>query len=113
MNPTVRVATMLIPDGHIDEAEEAMRKAEQELKGILKLKGLRGFYAGVDRVRSQLTNISVWDSPEDAEQLSSFQPMADLAKRFAAQGATPVRPVPNFEFLWQWGDIGGTGAPKR
>ena len=113
MNPTVRFATMIIPEGRIDEAEEAMRQAEQELKGILALKGLRSFFAGVDRAQSQLTNVSVWDSPEDAEQLSSFQPMIDLAKQFAAQGATPVRPVPNFELLWQWGDIGGTGALKR
>ena len=113
MNPTVRFATLIIPDGQIDEAAEAMRKAEQELKGILALKGLRAFFAGVDRAQSLLTNVSVWDSPEDAEQLSSFQPMLDLAKRFAAEGANPVRPVPNFDCLWQWGDVGGTGVPKR
>ena len=64
-----------------------MRKAEQDLKGILALKGLRGYFAGVDRARSQRTNVSVWDSPEDAEQMSSFQPMLDLGKRFAAHGA--------------------------
>ena len=113
MNPTVRVSILTIPEGQIDEAAEAMRKAEQDLKGILALKGLRGYFAGVDRARSQLTNVSVWDSPEDAEQMSSFQPMLDLGKRFAAHGATFLRPIPNFDCLWQWGDIGGTGAPQR
>jgi hypothetical protein len=39
--------------------------------------------------------------------------MLDLGKRFAAQGATFLRPIPNFDCLWQWGDIGGTGTPKR
>jgi len=114
MNPTVRVSILTIPAGHIDEAADAMRKAEQDLKGILALKGLRGYFAGVDRTRSQLTNVSVWDSPEDAEQMSSFQPMLDLGKRFAAEGATFLRPIPNFDCLWQWGDIGGTGvqSPK-
>lgn len=113
MNPTVRVAILFIPEDRIDELTEMMREAEEELKGILALKGLRSYFAGVDRARLQITNVSVWDSPEDAEQMSSFQPMLDLAKRFAAEGVTFVRPVPNFEYLWQWGDISGTTSPQR
>jgi hypothetical protein len=113
MNPIVRVSILTIPDGHIEEAAESMRKAEEELMGVQKLNGLRAYFAGVDRARSQLTNVSVWDSAENAEQMSSFQPMLDLGKRFAAQGATFLRPIPNFDCLWQWGDIGGTGNPKR
>lgn len=113
MNPTVRVSILTIPQDRIDEAAVAMRTAEQALKGILGLKGLRGYFAGVDRARSQLTNVSIWDSPEDAEQMSHFQPMLDLGKQFAARGATFLRPIPNFECLWQWGDFGGTAAPKR
>jgi hypothetical protein len=65
----------------------------------------------VDRARSQLTNVSVWDSLENAEPMSSFQPMLNLGKRFAADGATFLQPIPNFDGLWQWGDIGGAGAP--
>ncbi len=113
MNPIVRVSILTIPDGHIEAAAEAMRNAEEELRGILKLKGLRAYFAGVDRVRSQLTNVSVWDSAENAEQMSNYQPMLDLGKRFAAQGATFLRPIPNFDCLWQWGNIGGAGTPKR
>src|ERR1700730_13378210 len=109
VNPIVRVSILTIPDGHIEEAAESIRKAEGELLGDQKLKGLRSYFACVDRARSQLTNVSVWDSAENAEQMSSFQPMLDLGKRFAAQGATFLRPIPNFDCLWQWGDIGGTG----
>jgi hypothetical protein len=112
MNPTVRVSILTIPAGRIDEAADAMRKAEEELKGILRLKGLRAYFAGVDRARSQLTNVSVWDSPESAEQMSSFQPMLDLGARFAARGATFLRPIPNFDCLWQWGAIGGSGTAE-
>jgi hypothetical protein len=113
MNPVVRVSILTIPDGQIGEAAESMRKAEEELKGIRTLKGLRAYFAGVDRARSQLTNVSVWDSAEDAEQMSSFQPMLDLGKRFAARGATFLRPIPNFDCLWQWGEMGRTATPNR
>jgi hypothetical protein len=41
--------------------------------------------------------------------MSRFQPMLDLGKRFGAKGATFLRPIPNFECLWQWGEIGGSG----
>jgi len=113
MNPVVRVSILTIADGHIEEAADSMRKAEEELKGARKLVGLRAYFVGVDRARSQLTNVSVWDSAENAEQMSTFQPMLDLGKQFAARGATFLRPIPNFDCLWQWGDIGGTGIPNR
>src|SRR5438552_10718612 len=108
MGPVVRVSILTIPRDRIDEAAEAMRSAEAALIGIKELKGLRAYFAGVDRDRSQLTNVSVWDSVEHAEQMSAFQPMLDLGKRFAAEGATFLRPIPNFQYLWEWGDISGS-----
>lgn len=107
MGPVVRVSILTIPRGRIDEAADAMRKAETALIGIKQLTGLHAYFAGVDRDRSQLTNVSVWDSVEHAEQMSTFQPMLDLGERFAAEGATFLRPIPNFQCLWQWGDISG------
>jgi len=108
MGPVVRVSIFTIPSDRLDEAAEAMRSAEAELIGIKQLTGLCAFFAGVDRERSQITNVSVWDSVEHAEQMSTFQPMLDLGKRFVAEmGATFVRPIPNFQCLWQWGDLLG------
>lgn len=109
-NAVVRVGILYIPQGRIEEAARAMSDAERELTGARKLAGLRMFFAGVDRARSQLTNVSIWDSTEHAEQMSSFQPMLDLAKEFGAvQGATFLRPIPNFECLWSWGDLESFG----
>jgi hypothetical protein len=108
VGPVVRVSILTIPSDRIDEAAEAMRRAETDLIGIKQLDGLRAYFAGVDRDRSQLTNVSVWDSVEHAEQMSTFQPMLDLGKKFAADGATFLRPIPNFQCLWEWGDISGS-----
>jgi hypothetical protein len=107
----VRISILTIPTGRIDEAADAMRDAEQALGGIRQLKGLRAYFAGVDRACSQLTNVSVWDSLEHAEQMNTFRPMLELGERFAADGATFLRPIPNFECLWQWGDLGGSVPP--
>jgi len=108
MGPVVRVSIFAIPGDRLDRAAEAMRRAEAELVGIKQLPGLRAFFVGVDRERSQLTNVSVWDSLEHAEQLSTFQPMLDLGKRFVAEvDAKFVRPIPNFQCLWQWGELPG------
>lgn len=101
----VRVSILNIPAGKIEEAAAALTAAEAELAGIKKMRGLRAYFAGVDRERSQLTNVSVWESVADAEQVSTFDPMLALGRRFAAQGATFLRPIPNFEPLWQWGEI--------
>ena len=43
MNPVVRVSILTVPEGHIDEALDAMRKAEAELMGIQRLKGCARF----------------------------------------------------------------------
>ena len=55
------------------------------------------------------------DSMRKAEEhLKGAQKLVGLRAYFAgvdrarsARGATFLRPIPNFECLWQWGDIGG------
>jgi hypothetical protein len=101
----VRVSILNIPPEHLDHVEQLMTEAERDLAGIRDLPGLRAYFVGVDRVTSQLSNVSVWDSVEHARAMGTFQPMLDLATEFAGiPGVTFVRPIPNFETLWQWGD---------
>jgi hypothetical protein len=50
-----------------------------------------------------VVRVSILDIP--VEQL-------DLARAFSEiPGVTFVRPIPNFEGLWQWGDTSGGAAP--
>jgi hypothetical protein len=107
----VRVSILLCPADRLMEVEEMMKAAERPLSGIRKLKGLKSYFAGVDREKFQLINVSVWETEEDAQQMASFQPMLDLGKAFMKiEGLSFVRPIPNFEIIWQWGDASGGGV---
>jgi hypothetical protein len=101
----VRVSILNVPATHFDHVVGMMKDAEAPLSGIRKLKGLKAYFAGFDREKLQISNVSVWDTEADAKQMATFQPMADLAKMFMeVPGLSFVRPIPNFETLWQWGD---------
>jgi hypothetical protein len=65
--------------------------------------GLLAYYAGADEATNSLTNPSVWDGLENAQQLDHFQPMLDCGKRFAAEDATFERPIMNYATLWRFG----------
>jgi len=104
-NVVVRTSILTLPPERFTEAEAIMVSAEDDLRGILDLPGLIAFYAGVDREHSQLINVSFWNTVDDAEQMNTFQPMLDLAQRLLPLGAAFLRPVPNFETVWHWGNI--------
>jgi hypothetical protein len=107
----VRVSILNVPAEHFDRVAGMMKDAEAPLSGIRKLKGLRAYFVGTDREKLQISNVSVWDTEADAQQMASFQPMADLAKLFMeVPGLSFVRPIPNFETLWQWGDAAGAAG---
>ncbi len=104
----VRVSILNIPAEHVDHVSQLMTEAEASLSGIRELPGLLAYFAGVDRATSQFSNVSVWDTTEHAQAMSTFQPMLDLATQFLTiPGVTFVRPIPNFDTLWQWGDAHG------
>jgi hypothetical protein len=105
----VRVSILTLPPEHLDEAARMLAAAEEELEGIKSLPGLVSYHTGVDRTKNQLVNVSFWQTTADAEQMSTFQPMLDLAARMIPLGATFLRPIPNFEIDWEWLDV----APRR
>jgi hypothetical protein len=108
----VRTSTLHIPPEKLEALAAVMKSAESGLTGIRRLKGLKAYFAGVDREKSQLVNVSIWETVEDAKQMDTFAPMLALAKQFLAYpGVTFVRPIPNFEVLWQWGDALGGALP--
>jgi hypothetical protein len=70
------------------------------IPAIRALKGNRAYYVGIDRENNAMTNVSVWDTLRDAEQMASLQAMLDLAKIFVDAGVHFETPITNHETLW-------------
>ena len=109
MKPVVRVSILRCPPERFAELRQMAMEADRVLRpGIEAMVGLLSFYFGADEATSSLTNVSLWTSLEAAKQLDAFQPMLDLAKPFAAKGATFERPIMNYATLWR---LTGSAAP--
>ncbi len=105
-DPVVRVSILRCEAAQFARLRRMMVEAEALLRpGIEAMPGLLAYYAGADEATHSLTNTSVWDSLEHAQQLDQFQPMLDSGKRFAAEGATFERPIMNYATLWRFGTL--------
>jgi hypothetical protein len=101
-SPVVRVSILRCKAERFQEFERMMSEsAPILLPGILSMHGCRGYFAGSDLATSSLSNVSVWETLEDAKQMERFQPMLDLGQRFLDAGATFERPIMNYGTLWQ------------
>ncbi len=69
--------------------------------GIREMRGNLGYYVGIDHKNNAISNVSLWESVEAAEQMATFQPMLDLAGAFVALGVRFQRPILNMSTLWE------------
>jgi hypothetical protein len=75
MSSIVRVSILTIPEGRIDEAAEAMRQAEEELRGILTARFPDGTEAGLSTFNGLLQLC------QDVEQLRFAKRIAHRLQR--------------------------------
>jgi hypothetical protein len=100
--PVIRVSILRCQPERFLEFERMMSEAAKVLlPGIQAMRGCRGYFAGSDQTTSSLSNVSIWETLEDAKQMERFQPMLDMGKRFLDAGATFERPIMNYGTLWQ------------
>jgi hypothetical protein len=99
--PVIRISlgTFESDKAAIVEAKLIESKAALET-GIRAMRGNLGFYVGIDRRNNAISNVSIWDSVDAAEQMATFQPMLDLARTFVALGVQFQRPILNLTTLW-------------
>jgi hypothetical protein len=102
----VRVSILRCEPSRFAELKRMMSEAESILApGIRALRGCRAYVAGADVTSSSLSNVSIWDTLDDARQMERFQPMLDLGKRFLDAGAAFERPIMNYATLWHIGNV--------
>jgi len=98
--PVVRISKGKLSRENLAEAERLLAASQATLREPLKqLNGLIHYYVGIDREQGYLTNVSVWESLEDAHQMDSLQPM--LAQRPILETAgVSFEVITNHETLW-------------
>jgi hypothetical protein len=98
--PVVRISKGAFDIAALAEAERLLAASESALREPLQqLHGLLHYYVGIDRERGYLTNVSVWETLEDAHQMDSLQAM--LAQRPILEAAgVQFEAITNHETLW-------------
>jgi hypothetical protein len=80
-------------EGLLTASEAALREPLEQLNGLLH------YYVGIDRDQGFLTNVSVWETLEDAHQMDTLSAM--LAQRPILEGAgVTFEPITNHETIW-------------
>jgi hypothetical protein len=98
--PVVRISKGSFDPSRLAEAERLLAEGEESLRTPLtELHGLVHYYVGIDREQGYLTNVSVWETVEDAHQMDSLAQM--LAQRPILEGAgVTFETITNHETLW-------------
>jgi hypothetical protein len=96
----VRVSKGRFDLTNLDQAERLLAASEQALREPLRqLAGLLHYYVGIDREHGYVTNVSVWETLEDAHQMDTLTAM--LAQRpILEQAGVTFEPITNHETIW-------------
>ena len=98
--PVVRISKGRFQLANVSAAERLLAESEKVLREPLsRLRGLLHYYAGIDRTTGYLTNVSVWETLEDAHQMDTLAAM--LAQRpLLEEEGVAFEPISNHETLW-------------
>jgi hypothetical protein len=100
----VRISLGRFDAQNYDTVRQLLADSQHTLiPAIRALRGNRAYYVGIDKSNDAMTNVSVWDTLDDAQQMASLRAMQDLAKVFIDIGVRFERPITNHETLWTLG----------
>jgi hypothetical protein len=98
--PVVRISRGRFDPARLADPERLLAESEAALREPLEgLRGLVHYYVGIDRELGSLTNVSVWETLDDAHQMDSLKPMLAQRPILEAAGVT-FEPITNHETLW-------------
>ena len=99
--PVVRISLGRFDPSKYEEVRRLLDQSQKTLLPVIRaLNGNVAYYVGLDRENCTISNVSIWQTLEDAEQMASLQAMLDLAQSFANAGVRFERPITNHETLW-------------
>lgn len=97
----VRISLAHFDASLLEEVRKRLIESQETLVPALKaLRGNIGYYVGIDATNNSMTNVSIWETLEDANQMASLKEMQALAVSFSALGVQFDRPITNHEVLW-------------
>jgi hypothetical protein len=100
--PVVRISLGRFDADKTDLIRKLLQDSQKSLDPAIRaLKGNIAYYVGMDDENLIMSNVSVWNTIDDAKQMASLQAMQDLAKSFIDAGVRFERPITNHETLWQ------------
>jgi len=100
--PVIRISLGTFESDKAAIVEAKLIESKTELEaGIRAMRGNLGYYVGIDRKNNAISNVSLWDSVDAAEQMATFLPMLDLARTFVSLGVQFQRPILNLTTLWE------------
>ena len=88
-----------------EQTEKVESMLENEFKkslipAIKKLKGNNSYHVGIDKEKNTLTNVSFWNSIEDAKQMATLKEMLDMRATFEALEIKFIE-ITNHEIVWE------------
>ena len=89
------------PQLHNKVSARLNASSETLIPAIRRLSGCMSYYVGSDAASNTMVNVSVWDTLEHAQAMSSLAEMTALGEEFARMGVTFERPIINYEAMWQ------------
>jgi len=98
----VRISNGSFPPEQTEKIESRVNNEFKNslIPAIKRLKGNIGFYVGIDREKCAMTNVSLWQTMQDAKQMDTLKEMLESRGPFEALGVK-FEKITNHEVLWK------------
>ncbi len=101
-NAIVRVSIGYYPPEQEAAVEEKLETVFKEkiMPAVKKLNGNIHYFVAIDKEKKSITNVSLWETREDAMQMAEMKEMLEMAKEFIELGVE-FSEITNHEMIWQ------------
>jgi quinol monooxygenase YgiN len=86
---------------HSEVTARMTAAAKSLIPAIRGLPGCISYYVATEESSLTMVNVSVWETIEQAQAMSTLTEMSDLAQEFMALGVQFERPIINYPVLWK------------